>query len=78
MEKNGDIIEYEHYGCPVKVKKHLKGKHKDYCLCYQCIRFRPDDISKNCPIAQDIYELCKKYNLVLPVWECPLYSPNNS
>ena len=31
------------------------------------------DCDDGCPIAKAVYELCVKDNLVLPVWECPIY-----
>lgn len=38
MEKA--IIEYEHHGRSVKVRKDLKGLHRDYCLCFRCGVFK--------------------------------------
>lgn len=68
------IIQYEHHGATVNVKKKLKGRHKNSCLCFaNCRFFRPDSGSFNCQIAQQVYELCVKESLVLPVWECPQY-----
>ena len=67
------IIKYIHHGTEVSVQSHLKGNHKEYCLCYcDCVYFKPgtDD---NCEIAKANYELCVKYNLVTPVFECPKY-----
>lgn len=68
-----EIIEYIHHGCLVKVQKHLKGKHKDYCLCFsECQRFKPGT-TENCEIAQANYENCVRFNIVTPVFECPVY-----
>ena len=73
------IIQYEHHGKMVYVKKKLKGRHKNSCLCYMCEEFTPNDfagdVSLNCPISQQVYELCVKEDLVLPVWECPSFRP---
>jgi hypothetical protein len=56
----------------VYVKKKLKGRHKNSCLCYApCAKFKPGDWKANCQIAQEVYELCVRESLVLPVWECP-------
>lgn len=74
FEKWLKIEVYEHHDQMVYVQSHLKGKHKEHCLCYQqCKRFKPGEID-NCFLAQEIFELCKKANVVLPVWECPLFS----
>ena len=67
------IIKYEHYDRDVFVQEHLKGKHKEHCLCYQnCIHFKPSD-PYNCPTAEKVFRLCVDHGLTLPVWECPNY-----
>ena len=38
-------------------------------MCYQCLRFNPTP-TRNCPIAQALYNLCVKENIAAPVWEC--------
>lgn len=65
---------YEHFGCKVKVRSDLKGNHRDHCLCWSCDKFFPEDREKNCKIASLIFAICVAHNLVLPVWECPLFS----
>jgi hypothetical protein len=64
------FIRYEHHGVPMKVREDLKGKHKDYCLCYSCEHFNPTDRHKNCPIANNLFAFNKTYGVVTPVWEC--------
>ena len=64
------LVEYIHHGIRVKVKKALKGKHRDHCLCHICERFIPNNRAKNCPKANRVYKACKEEGLVLPVWEC--------
>lgn len=64
------IVSYEHHGKEVSVREDLKGKHREYCLCYDCPNFKLENEEK-CPIAAAVYENCKKFNLVTPVWECP-------
>jgi hypothetical protein len=70
------LVEYEHHGTMVKVQDELKGKHREYCLCFSqnCKRLKigqPD----NCPIAQALYKNCVEFNVVTPVWECPYVEP---
>jgi len=69
------VVEYVHHGWNVKVRKDLKGRHRDHCLCHRCKHFVPnvpgEDNPDNCEIAQRVYELCVDHGLVLPVWECP-------
>jgi hypothetical protein len=39
------ITKYEHFGNIVSVQRHLKGKHRDHCLCFQkCKFFKPNTI----------------------------------
>ncbi len=68
------IVKYKHHNDEeVSVQEHLKGKHSDHCLCWQnCKNFKPGK-KENCYIAQKLYSLCVNYNIVTPVWECPLY-----
>lgn len=67
---------YEHHGAMVSVRKDLKGKHKEHCLCYApCAKFKPNT-PDNCPLAQGVYALCVTQDMVLPVWECPDFDPN--
>lgn len=68
-----EFEKYKHHGIKVFVRKDLKGKHRDYCLCFKCERFNISDPAKSCYIANMIYSTCVKYNLVLPVWECPKF-----
>lgn len=68
-----DIIKYIHHGTEVSVQSHLQGTHKEHCLCYcDCKHFKPNT-EMNCEIAQANFELCLKYDIVTPVFECPKY-----
>jgi len=67
------IEQYKHHGKKVFVRKALKGKHREHCLCFSCNKFTLDKREENCPIANLIYSLCVLENLVLPVWECPKF-----
>jgi len=66
-------IKYEHWDGypPVWVKESLKGQHREYCLCWSCKRFYPDDRETNCRIANLVFSVCVQAGLTLPVWECP-------
>jgi hypothetical protein len=64
---------YEHHGAAVFVRKDLKGRHRDNCLCWSCDKLKPGQ-PNNCPIAQKLYGLCVEHNLVTPVYECPEFS----
>jgi len=65
--------DYQHYGTVVTVRKDLKGKHREHCLCHSCVLFHPGDFEKNCKIAQLLYTICMIHNIVTPVWECPRF-----
>jgi hypothetical protein len=67
------IIKYEHHGVMVSVRTDLKGKHREHCLCYaNCKSFKPGQ-SDNCEIANANFQVCLKYNITTPVFECPVY-----
>ena len=65
-----DFEQYEHHGKMVWVRTDLRGRHRDHCLCYQCGRFIPDG-KGNCPRAGILFNFCKTWDMVTPVWECP-------
>lgn len=69
----GDIIEYQHHGCTVKVDEDLKGKHRQHCLCHRGCQLYHPDTPYNCAIAIMLFNLCKQYGLTTPVYECPLF-----
>ena len=65
--------QYEHHvGEIVWVRSDLKGRHAEFCLCYKCDKFMPNE-KNNCPIAEGNFQYCVKHELVLPVWECPKF-----
>ena len=57
----------------VWVRSDLKGKHREYCLCHNCKKFHPNPEGRedNCPIANEIYDICIDLGMTIPVWECP-------
>jgi hypothetical protein len=72
---NTVYVLYDHHGVDVWVQKTLKGTHREHCLCFApCMRFKPNT-DDNCNIAQSNLELCKKHNIVTPVFECPKFLP---
>ena len=70
MTLKNSLTTYRHHGKLVVVPETLKGQHRNICLCHRCQRFKPGQ-DDNCPIASELFELCKKYNVVTPVLECP-------
>jgi hypothetical protein len=62
---------YDHHGKLVWVRKDLKGKHREHCLCFSCSKLNIEDREKNCPIANALFALCVQFNLTTPVFECP-------
>jgi len=75
MEK---IIKYKHHDQMVFVRESVKGKHREYCLCWKCAKFFPGELDINCFIAKRIFKLCVDYELVLPVWECPIFEESEA
>ena len=68
-----DFIQYEHHFRKVWVRDDLKGKHREHCLCYRCKRFTEDPVGDPCLVAEELYDLCVKYGLTTPVYECPFF-----
>jgi hypothetical protein len=68
---------YEHHENMVYVRSDLKGKHRDYCLCFNCTKLDIEGLKKNCTIANALYKLCVKYSLTTPVFECPAFNQKN-
>lgn len=66
-------VRYKHHQKVVVVRSDLKGKHREYCLCWNCDFFFPDDREKNCITANDVYQNCVEWDIVTPVWECPMF-----
>ena len=72
------IERYTHHGYDVAVQSHLRGRHREHCLCYQnCANFKPGT-AEHCHIAQATYENCVKHGLTTPVFECPAYTEKDS
>lgn len=69
--REGEFERYEHHGEDVAVRSDLKGKHRDYCLCHSCDKFKPGDREANCDIANLLYRVCVLTGITTPVWECP-------
>lgn len=69
---------YEHHDHDVWVRRSLKGKHREMCMCHApCMKFHPGT-KENCPIAQELFEFCKRYGMVTPVFECRKFVPECS
>lgn len=70
-------VEYEHHGVSVMVREDLKGRHREFCLCYSCKYFHPGE-DDNCPTAHRVFRTCVNEGVVTPVWECPLFEEKKS
>jgi hypothetical protein len=68
------FIEYLHHGKMCWTREDMKDKHWNYMICPDCIDFEIQKGDNNrCYISAEVHELCLKYNLVLSVWECPIF-----
>lgn len=65
-----EFVTYNHHGLITWVRRALKGRHREHCLCFSCNHFYPDDRENNCYIADSLFRLCCNYMIVAPVWEC--------
>jgi len=72
------FIQYEHHGQKVWVDSELKGTHRSHCLCFSCgwFRYLVNGEPRKCERAAELYEFCKKLNMVTPVFECPVFDPS--
>ena len=68
---------YLHHDTAVHVQPHLKGRHREHCLCFSCALFTPDNRAFNCKIANELYALCVEHSVTTPVWECPHFVDKN-
>jgi hypothetical protein len=68
-----EITTYEHHGIQVKVRTDLKGRHREFCLCYHCAKLNTEDRPNNCPIANELLAFDIKNGVVCPVFECPVF-----
>jgi len=68
-------VHWEGYS-PVFVRSDLKGKHQEYCLCWNCLRFRPENREENCHKANLLYAIDVAFGMTTPVWECPDFEEN--
>lgn len=66
------IIKYNHHGVDVCVREDLKGKHREYCLCWKCALMK-DKREENCKIANLLFAVCCECNITTPVFECPAF-----
>ena len=66
-------IKYNHHGADVWVRRDLMNTHRAHCLCFSCKKLNTVDRKKNCPIANELYDLCVKHNLTTPVFECAVF-----
>ncbi len=64
---------YEHHGKKVAVYSKFKGQHRNYCLCYDCELFVPENAEKNCAISNQLFEFDIRHGVVTPVMECPIF-----
>lgn len=69
--------QYTHHDKVVWVRSDLRGTHRANCLCYSCAAFKPDE-KDNCRIAQMLYKLDVAFDLVTPVYECPVFQEKKS
>jgi len=72
-QKINKYEKYIHHGGEVWVRSDLKGTHRENCLCWSCERLNIKDVKKNCKIAKALFKICVKFDLVTPVFECPIF-----
>ena len=78
MKQEYDYVRILHHGNTVWVRTDLMGRHRDYCLCHKCKKFKPEVRRENCTIANEVYAVDCRFGLVTPVWECPEFEENMS
>lgn len=61
----------------VWVRSDLKNRQKEFCMCWDCKKFCPQEINKGCAIVMKVLELASQNKIVLPIWECPDFLDKN-
>jgi len=59
-----------HFGADVSVNPLLERMRAEDCLCLNCGKLNPNP-SKNCPVAQSLYEICVRENVAMAMTRCP-------
>jgi len=72
-----DIIKFKHHDVEVYSFRHLQGKHREYCLCYQCENLHLENIEKNCKIASLLFQMDILCEITTPVFYCKEFKPIN-
>lgn len=74
MSQSNKYTRYHHHNprLTVVVRKDLKGRHREFCLCWSCKYFHPDE-EDNCFAAKKLFAICCAYDMVTPVFECPVF-----
>ncbi len=64
------IVKFMHHNVKVSAMDHLRGRHRDHCLCFQCKKLNIEDREKNCKIANLLFSVCKMCEITTPVFYC--------
>ena len=67
--------QYKHHGQNVWVRKDLRGRHREHCLCHSCKKLDMENRENTCPIAELLYRFCVLTGCTTPVFECPKFDP---
>ena len=59
----------EHYGVDVWTNKPIDNIRKEECLCLHCSK------QPTCPIAKQLYEICKANDIAMCITRCKSWSP---
>jgi len=68
---------YERNGKKTWVRSDLKGRQKEFCMCWDCKKFKPETENKGCPIIKLVLETAANHNIILPVWECGVFEQSS-
>ena len=63
------IVKFDHHGAEVSAMEHLKGKHREHCLCFQCDKFKFNR-EENCKIANLLFSIDLQCEITTPVFYC--------
>jgi len=64
---------YERNNKKAWVRSDLKGKQKEFCMCWDCMKFKPETDDKGCNIIKNVLSMATERNIILPVWECGVF-----
>ncbi len=72
------IVNFFFHGESVFANEEMVGRHRDFCLCWKCQHFTPENRAGNCKIANALYALNLLSEITTPVFYCKEFLGKNA